>query len=69
MPDRLIAAVRRVSHAKELVARQRARTEILKANRLPTGEAEALLKTYIRTLALFKEQERDLREALRTQKN
>jgi len=69
MPSRLIAAVRRVSHAKELIERQRGRIEILKANGLPTGEAEALLKTYIRMLALFEELERDLREELRKQKN
>ena len=59
--NRLIAAVRRVSDAKELVERQRARIEILKTNDLPTEQAEALLKTYIRTLALLEEQERGLR--------
>ena len=62
--NRLIAAVRRVSDAKELVERQRAHIEILKTNEVPTEQAEALLKTYIRTSALLEEQERSLRERL-----
>ena len=62
--NRLIAAVQRVRDAKALVERQRARIEILKAKDLPIEQAEALLKTYIRTLALLQEHERGLRVEL-----
>jgi hypothetical protein len=68
MPEKLVAAVRRVAHAREIVERQRSRVEKLKADALPTESAEHLLETFIKNLQLFEEHERALREDLQNRK-
>jgi hypothetical protein len=61
MPDRLIAAVRRVSNTKAAIERQRARIQQLGANGMPTEKEERLLDSFVKSLAVFEEHERALR--------
>ncbi|QGM96197.1 hypothetical protein [Methylocystis parvus] len=62
MSERLDAAVLRVNRARKVVERQRAHVEQLRSAGKYVATSEDLLETYIKTLALFEEHERFLRD-------